>query len=529
MQGLLNPIKSPKQHIPPLLLIAVLSLFLNVQHLNEPPAYIHAWAQADNYSLALGFLHNGGDLFHPQTLIYNKQQKGYNDPVSLVTACDLPLHHWIASLLMRITGSHSPWVFRGLTLIVSILGLWALYGLAFLLTCSRAKALLTAIVMATSPSFAYYSASFLPTIPAMSLAIGGLLLYVLYLREDRSIYLYVSLLFLTLSMMTRMSFAVLWVAVACFQLLRIIRHEAKLSSSWLPFVAGIAIFAAWWLWSMHLRQEYGSLFLSSLLPVKDSTQAHEIFQNVHDRWRFHYFLRLHHWLYVVVAAGAVISIVFKKKTTSLSNNKLSLWWLLVIWIFGEMLFAIAMMQQYCDHDYYFLDSFFLPIILLLAGMLNLLPNPEGRWVKITSLMIVLVLLGFMTSGAWRMQQERRLEGVESLKTAIRYKGANKMLEEAGYASQDLRFLTMFSYPQNTPFVMMNRKGYAVMWTNPKIVSHALTFDYDYILVEDEVFRKEFENAPYILPYLRRLVGNGELSLCERSDTIIHPTAEHFFE
>ena len=529
MQGLLNPIKSPKQHILPLLLIAVLSLFLNVRHLNEPPAYIHAWAQADNYSLALGFLHNGGDLFHPQTMIYNKQQKGYDDPVSLVTACDLPLHHWIASLLMRITGSHSPWVFRGLTLIISILGLWALYGLAFLLTCSRTKALLTAMVMATSPSFAYYSASFLPTVPALSLAVGGLLFYVLHLRDGKTIYLYVSIFLLTLSMMMRMSFAVLWVAVACFQLLRILRHETKLSSSWLPFVAGVFLFAAWWIWSMHLRQEYGSLFLSSLLPVKDSTQAHEIFQNVHDRWRFHYFLRMHHWLYVVVAVGAIVCLVIKKKESSPADKKLSLWWLLVIWIFGEILFAIAMMQQYCDHDYYFLDSFFLPIILLLAGLLALIPNPNKRWGKVTTLAVALVLIGFMTSGAWRMQQERRLEGVESLKTAIRYKEANKMLEEAGYASQDLRFLTLFSYPQNTPFVMMNREGYAVMWTNPKIVAHALTFDYDYILVEDEVYRNEFENAPYILPYLRRLAGNGELSLCERSDTVLHSTPEHFFE
>ena len=111
------------RHLPAMLLIAVVAMIISVRHLNEPPAYIHAWAQADNYSLAIGFRHNGGDLFHPQTLIYNKQQLDFDMPESLVTACDLPLHHWLVSILMAITGSTQPWVFRGFTLAVAILGL----------------------------------------------------------------------------------------------------------------------------------------------------------------------------------------------------------------------------------------------------------------------------------------------------------------------------------------------------------------------------------------------------------------------
>ena len=146
-----------RRHLPALLLIAAVAIIISVRHLNEPPAYIHAWAQADNYSLALGFRHNGGDLFHPQTLIYNKQQLGFEDPESLVTACDLPLHHWLVSILMAITGSTQPWVFRGFTLAVAILGLWALYLLVFVLARSRVKALLVAIFTATAPSYAYYS------------------------------------------------------------------------------------------------------------------------------------------------------------------------------------------------------------------------------------------------------------------------------------------------------------------------------------------------------------------------------------
>lgn len=318
-----------KRHILSLLIIAVVAIGINTPYINEPPAYIHAWAQADNYSLSLGFLHNGGDLFHPQTLIYNKQQKGFDDPLTTVTACDLPLHHWLVAGLMKLFGTHQPWVFRCFTLLIAVLGMWSLYLLAFVLSRSRAKSLLVAVFMATSPSFAYYSASFLPTLPAISLSLGGLLCYALYWRDGKLWALYVSLLLLTLAMMTRTSFAVLWVAVACFHLLRVIRHEVTLRSSWLPFVAGALLFTAWWLWSMHLRQLYGSLFLGSLLPVRNMEDALNVWQNVHDRWQFHYFQRLQHWLFVLVLLGAIITLIIKGKNVRENEQndakKLSPW------------------------------------------------------------------------------------------------------------------------------------------------------------------------------------------------------------
>ncbi|MBO7465577.1 MAG: hypothetical protein J6T56_07010, partial [Bacteroidales bacterium] len=285
----------------------------------------------------------------------------------------------------------------------------------------------------------------------------------------------------------------------------------------------------WWLWNLHLRNQYGSLFLGSLLPVRSWQEASDTLQNVHDRWRFHYFQRLEHWIYAATLIAAVVTLFFRKKERKSGQSQLSLWWLLAIWLFGELLFAAAMSLQYNDHDYYFLDSFFLPIVLSLAGLLQILPNPTRRWGGVTALICTLLLTGLMTAEACRMQRERRLEGVETLATAVRYKQANRLLDSAGFALGGLRFMTLFSYPQNLPFTMMNREGYAVMWTDTNVVNHALTFDYDYIIVEDEVYRREFEAAGFILSRLKRIAGNGELSLCTLSDSTLHPTAEHFFE
>ena len=521
-------LKKCKFHFLPACVIVAVSLIINFPYLREHPVYIHSWTQSDNYSLSIGFTHNGGDLFHPQTLIYNKQQKDFDGPVSLVTACDLPLHHWLVSILMRITGSHRPWVFRITSLAVSIAGIMALYLLTYVLTSSRAKGLLVATFTTTAPSYAYYSAAFLPTLPALSLAMGGLLLYVLHLRDAKTWTLPASILLLTLAMMTRTSFAVLWIAVACFQFLRIIKQEDTLKSSWIPFTAGVALFAAWWLWSLHLRHQYGSLFLGSILPVKNMEEARIMMQNVHDRWRFHYFQQMQHWLYVAVFVAAITTMIIGKGKRQ-ATGRLSLWWFIAIWLFGELLFGAAMSRQYIDHDYYFLDSFFLPIVFAMVAMLAILPNPEKRWQKVSLLFLVLIITGFMTNGACRMQKVRRLEGVETMATAQRYEKANRMLDEAGLGSRDLKFLTLFSYPQNLPFTLMDREGYSVMKPKPEVVAHALTFDFDYILVEDEVYRREFDEAPYVLSRLQRLYGNGELSVCTLSDSVLHTTADHFFE
>ena len=207
---------------------------------------------------------------------------------------------------------------------------------------------------------------------------------------------------------------------------------------------------------------------------------------------------------------------------------LSPWWLLAIYAFGEILFGIAMLAQYKDHDYYFLDSFFLPMLLLMALLLGMLPNTTRQWSRWLSAAAVAALVVPMTLQACRMQDERRKEGTEALATAVNYKSANRLLESAGYGSADTRLLALFAYPQNTPFCMMDRQGYVVMWNDTAVVNHALTFPYDIIVVEDDVYRRDFDEAGYILGRLQRIVGNDTLSLCRLADSTLHTTADHFF-
>jgi hypothetical protein len=68
---------------------------------------------------------------------------------------------------------------------------------------------------------------------------------------------------------------------------------------------------------------------------------------------------------------------------------------------------------------------------------------------------------------------------------------------------------------------MNRKGYTEMWYELDMIENGIAnFDYDYIVIENVNFEKEFEYCNHILRRLKPLATNGKITLCEYSDTIV---------
>ncbi|MBO4402379.1 MAG: glycosyltransferase family 39 protein, partial [Bacteroidales bacterium] len=476
--------------------VLLAAVIIQYRYMNEFPAFIHAWAQDDRYALAVGFLNNGFDFFHPETMIYNKQFPGWWAEASptTVTAVDFPIHEYVVALLMKLLGTDSPWVFRGWSLLCSLVGLLFLYRLSFLLTRSFFKSLLVVMVTMTAPVYAYYFNGFIPSVPAFALAVAAVWAYVVYYRSGKGDYFSLGVALFTLAMLIRTTFAIPLIAVCAFELLRVLCGESGWKNKIPVLLIAAVCYGGWFAWNSHLRAACGSLFLNELMPPRSGAEVRELLADTWRNWGFQYFQIWHYLLFLLVVVAAVAAALRKKRVAAVLRRRnaavlpkssssddccgrevmdsgkkaVPLWLLPAIMLFGDFLFAVAMMRQFPQHDYYFLDSFFLPIVLTFAGLLSILPNPEKQWNRITALIVVLALTGFMTFEACQKQQTRRKEGVEALTTAIRYKNANQMLEKSGYGSKDLRFLTLFSYPQNTPYVMMDREGYAVMWNDTTV-------------------------------------------------------------
>ncbi|MDY5969720.1 MAG: glycosyltransferase family 39 protein [Bacteroidales bacterium] len=524
--------------------ILLLGFALAVPYLNHFPSHIHAWAQADWYSIAIGFTQNGHDLFHPETLIFNKQYPSYwfQDDGSVVTSVDFPLHEFVVSILMGLFGTTEPWVFRLWTLLWSLAGMWFLFLLSWRITGRAWPALLPVLVAITSPVYAYYFNGFQPSALAISFATAGLWAYVVHWQERRKGFWQVSVALLALAALVRTSFAVPLVAVCGFEALRLLleeikktghRHLLRSALQWLaPVALAVCAILGYMLWNKHLRETNGSLFLNELRPPRSWEDVQGVRRLVHERWHYHYFSRPQLWLMLVVAAvGFLRSLVLRRKPSPLSG-------LLALYLFGEGLFFVAMMLQYADHDYYFLDSFFLPLLLCFIWSLRGWPSAEEvlakqRWrlpakAMHGALTAVMVLLGIFFYNAAKHNLSERYgdKNDRALLCMLNFEGSAQWLDQCG-VPRNAKVLTPFAYPQNSPFILMQRKGYALMWPEASHVDAAFRLPFDYVVIEDDMLRAHYADFP-ALGRLRRIAGNGRLSLCLYGDTAVTHDASQFF-
>ena len=514
----------------PLVVIGLALFFLQRNYMNEYPKHIHAWAEQDHYALALGFINNGFDLFHPETMIYNKQFPNWWKTASdnTITAADFPIHEYCVSLLMRLFGTTSPWVFRIWTLLWGFIGLLYLYRVAFSVTRRFSKSLFVSFIALCSPVFAYYSNGFLPCIPAFALGVIGLWHYLRFLKEGKLKQFNLGIAFLTLAMLLRTTFAIELIAILCFELLRIIRKESSLFDKLPAVLVSAAAFLAYFLWNQHLRELYGTIFLSNLVPPEDLQDAKELIADTYHKWTFHYFQRSQYILFAVLIAWAAWhSFRNRRQTVEKQTEKpLSLWWLAGIYTFGCLLFSIAMMQQLPYHDYYFIDTFFLPVLIVVTLLLQTI-RMRRLWVRAGLIGAATVLCFNWFQGAKTMQEERRKTEDAALLSYVHFENADLLLDSLDI-SRDAKILCLYGYPQNGPFIQMGRKGYTVMEDDDELLEAAFTWDYDYIVIENSMFSHYFDSRREMLSKLKKIGGNQWISVCTPTNNWTYQVTWQFF-
>lgn len=509
-----------------LIFIVLSGLFIQYPYMNEFPSFIHAWSQSDRYSIAIGFVNNDLDLFHPETLIYNKQFPHWWNYAydNTITSVDFPIVEYVVAIIMKITGNTSPWIFRTCMLLVALLGMFFLYKLSFRITKDWIKSLLVVAVAMTSPVYAYYFNGFIPGIPALTFAIISIYCYVNYINNENIKSFCLSIIFMTLSVLTRMSFAVVWVALLAYEFLRILRKETKFVDKVLPVAISIIVFLSYYLWNKHLASENGTLFLGDLMPANDWNDFWDRMTMAKNNWQYHYFGKSHYILFIVIFVLSIFFTIFNKiknrnVEVDIEKKTLPLWIFVLLMFLGYSMFSVAMAKQLPDHDYYFIDTFFLPVLMSLILLLNVLPKNNNYkngliFSAISVMFIVLMLINVNKS-----QVERRNidKGRESERTIKNYLGSEQYLDSLG-VSKEAKILSLWSYPQNTPFILMNRKGYTEMWTEKEIIDAGMAFNYDYVVIENEVYDKEHNKYwSYIFDELEYYSDNGKIMIFVRKD------------
>lgn len=507
----------------PLLLLALLTGLAGWFYhatLSLPPAFHHAWAQADWLALAHGFLRNGFDFFHPNTLNLLTREG--------ITGAGFPLYPYLGAVLMQLTRVREPGLLRLLTLLWSTAGLLALFALTRHASSptpgAALKGTLAVLFVVCSPVYAYYQTAVLPSVPAFATALGGY--YALWRawhvplphsRRPAQRWLGAALFLLTLSAAMRTPFAIPLLATLGHLLWERTRTAARFG--W-KLVAGAYVLATLWLvgyylYNDYLRQHYhGTMFLTYPLPPRSLAEGRAIADAVREKWGLA-LLSDGQWAALVAALLAALYLALTGRVTLRAAGRAG--WVVngTLLVAGGVAYSGLMATQYLDHDYYFIDSYLLPLALAFAGALALLPGLPRGWVRQGSLATgALLLTGMWVKAAITDQRQRytpRPNDPGEL-TRANFTGAAAWLDSLGVPRQ-ATLLVLDAYSFNLPLLLAERRGWTVLNTTAENQLAGLALPADYVITQDQLFASQLLRQYPLLPEeLTRVAGNGRLTL-----------------
>ncbi len=512
--------KNVKKLIFLFLLLFALSAYFYKDTIRSFPAHIHAWAQSDHYALALGFERNGLDFFHPETYNLNLQfpAKKKLSVEQGITAVDFPINNYVVALIMKLTGKISPGIFRFYLLIYSCIGLVFLFLLAQEFSGSFWFGCFTVLFTFTAPVFNFYQDGFLPTIASLANIFIASFFYYNYNRIRSIRFLYASIFFYTLAALCRTPFSIFLIAVLGIEILKAIETKKIETKTGFAFLVSILSIVSYFLYNTWLRKNYGSIFLSFILPPNSFVELRNIIKETYHNWFFQYFTGYHYLIMLGLIVFFLLVWIIEKRLMLAKEDK---WLILFIGIsgIGTLAYFLLMAKQFEAHDYYFLDTFFAVIIFVLVFLGSVLRRLKSKNLSL-AVMACFIFLGIsMTVRSKVVQDLRNTSGswdrVET--TRQNFSGSDHFLDSLKI-SRTAKILVIDAYAPNIPFILMDRKGYYVNSTTKEKITQSLTWNYDYVVIQEQ-----FLVSDVIAPYpelpkkLKKITGNGKISIYKKSE------------
>jgi len=415
---------------------------------------------------------------------------------------------------MKIFSTNDPFVFRAYTLVYSLVGYVFLYLLARRVTDSDFVAAVVVLFTFTCPIITYYQVGFIPSATSLSNSFIALYFFFRFREEQNHILLYWAIGLMTLAALPRPSVNILLFAMLLVEILSWLRARKIDKKAITAFAIAYALIGASIMYKNHLSAEYGTRFLTSLMPASDATEFMEMLRESWSRWRFQ-LLTKYHWLLLGISVIGSIMALIRGKLSSRDKEVLIISLLL---LGGSALFFVALAKQFIDHEYYFIDSLYPAIILLLIPGLSLLRGTSGIVKSIWPLVFGALLVGTVV-GSKVVQDEKyaKTEWDRGEVTRKNFTGADIFLDELGIA-RDARILVFEAYSTNAPLLLMGRRGYTILRSREESIWRALQLDFDYIVVQDVYFPSDvLYNAPSSAYTFQRKGGNGRISVFTYSE------------
>ncbi len=497
-----------QEYLLPALVLLVLAFFFFRNTQSQFPAHIHAWTQSDRYALAVGFMENGYDFFHPATLNLKPRYEAaipVVDPQG-ITSVDFPIIEYLAALLMGVYGHPVPWIFRSLMLLIGLSGLFLWFRFLREVGVNYGLSLSGLLLALAAPVFTYYLNGFIPSTSAVAMSLAALYFFARYLRNEKIKTLMIALIFLTLAALIRKPFVMGVLAWAGAFVLIFWKEKSKLGIVLPGFLTALAVVGFYHVYNKFLSFTYGSLFISDLMPADAVAETIQLIRMSWANWKLTYF-SLPAWIWIGVAVSGLLFKGFGDKTNKVIGFSA------LLWLAASGLYLLVMARQFPAHDYYFLDSFFLPVLILLGLGLRLLSKIEKpfQW---GILIIAFALNGWMLKQSYAIQSARNMfkSWDRTEITRRNFEGGTELLAEAD-VPPDAKILVLDAYTTNIPLLLLERNGYTVINTTEENLRQAMEWDFDFIAIQNRFLASDIlRNDPEIAGRLLPIANNGRIGL-----------------
>lgn len=440
----------------------VLSYTYDFQHiLTLRPQSIHQWRQADCLSFTLNYYQDGNPFIKPA--MHNLADDGTGK-----TASDFPAIYFLVAQLWKVFGYHE-YIFRLVTLLISFLGLFALFKTLEPVLKDTLWALMLVVLLYTSPFLIYYSFSFLTNVPAFSFALMAWFFFYKFYKSRNYKYFYLTTLMFLIAGLLKVPALLSFIAIcAAFALeftgITRFGNQQKLFPSFLktsiPILIVLTIIVLWYFYAYSYNKTYNrGYFLIGTLPIweLDGEQIRNTFLAIKAHLKYDYFSR--ETSYILAGMWVLIFVFYRKGNKCL----LTITGLISI---GMIAFFLLFFQALNYHDYYTTNLLILiPFILL--SFLTLLKKWNlkvySSWI---SKAIVFVFLIHNIGFARDRISERYSKVSSKNETRTKYtyglETIDPYLQSIGVKKND-KVICLSDHSINISLYLMNRKGWT--WYN----------------------------------------------------------------
>jgi len=354
--------------------------------LHVPPLESHLWRQTDSLSTIQSYFYDHNSFFKPHTNDYSDFNKN-------TCLTEFPLLYYISSFSWKFTGEVY-WVPRLLNLLLTLVGVFALYKITIHFTKSLFLGIILVFFIFASPTFSIYAISFIPNVPALSFVFFAWFQAVKFYESNLNKHILFCFLALTLACLLKITMAI---SLFIFLFLTIYFYWKKkfdkkkfLLILTLLFCTIIIVFS----WVLYLKS-YNSNNASERLFQAFSVFNHSFaaFKSIFEKQFFENLFLIENKLFYVF----ILLVIIFNYVKIIKRKEFILGIIHLIMILGLTVYFLLFCFSFINHDYYMLD--FIPFILLhIITLLYFVKDfKKQKVIKILLILISLFFLSYSTS------------------------------------------------------------------------------------------------------------------------------------